>query len=63
MARDESERYRFIDNSEWNENFSVSESALLTKMLEIHENIDKERLQGGTLRAPVDFFTPLIKKK
>lgn len=63
MARDESERYRFIDNSEWNEDFSLSESALLTKILEIHENIDKERLQGGTHKAPVDFFTPLIKTK
>ncbi|CNH85533.1 hypothetical protein [Yersinia intermedia] len=63
MARDESERYRYICNSEWDENYASSESALLNKMLEIHKNIDSERLQGGVHKSPIDFFTALKKTK
>lgn len=63
MARDESERYRYIDNAGWNDNLALSETALLNKIQEIHKNIDKERLQGGIHKAPVDFFTPLKKTK
>lgn len=63
MARDESERYRYIDNSGWHKNYASSESALLTKMLEIHSNIDKKKLQGDVHKPPINFFTPLKKTK
>ena len=61
MARDESERYRFINCTDWTETFDICEHHLFKKILEVHDNIEQERLQGGINHNPIDFFSPLKK--
>lgn len=66
MARDEAERYRYVDMTGFLSEIELAEDALFKKIKECHADIDTIRLQyKGKVNppTPIDFFTPLSKAR
>ncbi|ARH17971.1 hypothetical protein ABMZ67_31415 [Pseudomonas aeruginosa] len=63
LGRDERERYRWINATEFFKSKIQARAALRAKIEEIIPILEQHRKQGDNDKKPVDFFTPLKKTK
>lgn len=59
LARDETERFRWIGDTAFVDSIDYACDLLRQKIDEILPNLEEVRQQGGAPKAPVDFFTPV----
>jgi hypothetical protein len=63
LARDETERFRFINCTIFVDSVEYACDLLRQKIYEILPNLDEERRQNDTKKPPVDFFSPVKTKQ
>lgn len=63
LARDETERFRWIDNTIFVDSIDYACDLLRQKIHELLPNLEEERRQGDTKKTPVDFFSPVKTKQ
>ena len=63
LGRDEKERYRWIDGTEFFKSRIRARAALRAKIEEIIPILEQHRKQDDNDKKPIDFFSPLKKTK